>query len=286
MSDSLLGNGSGFSTLRQYIDQECGIYVTESKVYLFENRLQELMKESKVDSYDKLCYKAKTDITGKLRERIIDALTTNETLWFRDERPWKLLEEHIIPNFVQDLKEKKKDRIRIWSAGCSTGQEPYSLAMLLDKYAREHPSQQVNLDAFEILGTDISPTALFVAISGKYNSIMMNRGIGNNLIKRHFTEEGSVWAINPDIKKRVTFRKFNLLEPFGLLGMFDLILCRNVAVYFKEEVKQDLFTRFGKVMNMDGYFMLGSSESLMGFNTPFLSKSYSGIGYYQKTTGK
>lgn len=271
-----------FAMLRQYIDQECGIYISADKSYLFESRLIAIMAEKQCTSCDALCQKAKNDATGILKESIIDALTTNETLWFRDDRPWKVIEDVILSKFKEDLESGRKREINIWSAGCSSGQEPYSIAMLLDKNLKGSLSPNVNMGKFNIRATDISPSALYLAMSGRYNEIMMSRGLSADYKDRYFKESGNMWEVNPEIKLLVKYEKFNLQDNFISLGKFDLILCRNVAIYFKDEVKEDLLHRFGRALNPDGFFIIGSSESVSKSVTSFERKAHEGIIYYQK----
>jgi chemotaxis protein methyltransferase CheR len=220
-----------FDLLRKYIQENCGILVGDEKSYLIESRLAQLVVENGCTDFMQFYLKTRQDTGGTLRDKIIDAMTTNETLWFRDNGPWKLFRETLIPDFIDVLKTGKKKRIRIWSAACSTGQEPYSLAMLIQD-ALEASHCSVRPGQFEIIGTDISPSALFLAISGRYNQIAMSRGMDDIHKARYFVQKGRIWELKPDMRNRVTFKQFNLQHSFNMLGPFDLVLCRNVAIYF------------------------------------------------------
>lgn len=270
-----------FDLLRTYIKEQCGIAVGDEKSYLVESRLARLVAESGCTDFEQFYLKAKSDPTGSLRDKIVDAMTTNETLWFRDKTPWTMMEEHLLPALLEQLKSGKKNKIRIWSAACSTGQEPYSIAMLLDQLIKTPKWAGLSHNNFEITATDISPSALFLAISGRYNRIAMSRGLPEKFAKLYFQTMGPVSVITPDIKKRVTFKKYNLQTPFTQLGRFDFVLLRNVAIYFSETLKKDIFRKISNQLNPSGFFMLGASESLIGYSTDFDTKEYKRAIFYQ-----
>jgi chemotaxis protein methyltransferase CheR len=166
---------------------------------------------------------------------------------------------------ADEIAQGRRSRIRIWSAACSTGQEPYSIAMTIQEFARRR--SVVPLEHVEILATDISPSALFIAMAGRYDRMAMARGLPDDLRGRYFDQAGQAWALKERTRKMVTFRKFNLQENFGLLGRFDIIFCRNVAIYFSEGFKRDLFRRFAALLRPNGCLVLGASESLAAYNT-------------------
>lgn len=268
-----------FILLREYIQQECGIVVGDEKVYLIESRLARLVVETGAKSFKEFYLKAKSDVTNKLRNKIIDAMTTNETLWFRDSKPWTVLKDVIIPKFIQDLKSKKKERIFIWSAASSTGQEPYSFAMLLLEALKREPT--ISPNRFKILATDISPSALYMAMSGRYNSISMARGMIPEFRKKYFKDDGRVSEIDPKVKSMVTFKKFNLQHSFMKIPTCDMIFCRNVAIYFSPEFKIQLFKKINMKLDKDGYFFLGSTESLIGYSKDYEQFEYMKGVYYK-----
>jgi chemotaxis protein methyltransferase CheR len=279
LSSKIAINHEEFELLREYIQRECGIVVGDEKVYLIESRLARLVVETKSKNFKEFYLKAKSDISKKIRNKIIDAMTTNETLWFRDAKPWTAIKEVIIPKFIKDLKSGSKRTINIWSAASSTGQEPYSFAMLVLEALRKEP--RIRKEQFKILATDISPSALFMAISGRYNTIAMSRGMIPQFRDKYFVKNGPVSVISDEVKSMVTFKKFNLQRPFTKVPQSDLIFCRNVAIYFSADFKKELFKKIHQKLNKDGYFMLGSTESLIGYSSDFNKFEYKKAIYYQ-----
>ncbi|MCB5250153.1 MAG: protein-glutamate O-methyltransferase CheR [Candidatus Cloacimonadales bacterium] len=279
LSSKIAINREEFVLLREYIQQECGIVVGDEKVYLIESRLARLVVETGSSSFKEFYLKAKSDITKKLRDKIVDAMTTNETLWFRDMKPWTIIKEILIPKFFDDLKSGRKQKITVWSAACSTGQEPYSLAMLLDEAMRKDP--RINKNQFSILGTDISPSALYMAISGRYNTIAMSRGMLPGYKERYFIDQDGVSEIKPEIKEMVVYKQFNLQHDFAKIPSCDLIFCRNVAIYFSPEFKKELFKKIHAKLYSDGYFFIGSTESLIGYSTDYEQLEYQKGVYYK-----
>ena len=255
-----------FSLIKTYIEEQCGIRLENGKEYLIESRLSDLAVEIGCDSFTSFHAKTLADRTGKLRDRIIDLMTTNETLWFRDESAWMFLREKAVPGLMD--KAEKGDKIRIWSAAASTGQEAYSLLMLIHQEARARGKLYL-LDKFEILGTDISTSALFVALAGRYNSMVMDRGVPGDKRQIYFTENKGAWEFDQTLKKRVTFRQFNLQDSFATLGTFDLILCRYVAIYFSDLFKRQLFSKMAGAMKPDSALLLGATETLRGLTDSF-----------------
>jgi chemotaxis protein methyltransferase CheR len=272
-------NQEEFLLLREYIQKECGIVVSDEKVYLIESRLARLVVETDSKSFKEFYLKAKSDVTKNLRNKIIDAMTTNETLWFRDAKPWTIIEEVVIPKFIDDLRSGRKQYIQVWSAACSTGQEPYSFSMLLLDALKRNPG--VNRNQFRILGTDISPSALYMAISGRYNSIAMARGMIPRFKDMYFKDEGTVSQISDEIKQMVTYKQFNLMHDFIKLPVCDLVFLRNVAIYFSPEVKRELFGKIANVLDKDGFFFIGSTESLIGYSDDFEQSEYKKSVYYK-----
>jgi len=259
--------------LKQFIENHCGIVLEKGKEYLIETRLSELAKEVGADSFQAFHLKAKNDKSGNLRERIIDAMTTNETSWFRDNSAWEYLKRKGVPNLIDRM--IKGEKVRIWSAAASTGQEAYSLAMLFYEIL-QYRGMLNYLHRLEILGTDISSSALTTARSGRYDAIAIQRGLPKDKQSRFFKQESNQWEIIPEIKKIVSFKEFNLQDAFMSLGPFDLILCRYVSIYFSEQFKRELFGKFARSLKRPGaVLLLGATESLRGFSDQF------NIEYYQ-----
>ncbi len=258
--------------MKKYIEEHCGIHLAEGKEYLIESRLTDIVAESGCKSFQEFHLKARLDHTGKCRDLIVDAMTTNETLWFRDESAWTYLRETAAP-FLLDRAANKKD-VRVWSSAVSTGQEAYSLLMLLDEQAKARGTPYL-LDNIEILATDISSAALFLAISARYDSIAINRGLPPDKKNKYFTQDRGVWIFDQELKKRVQFKRFNLQNSFTPLGQFDLILCRYVIIYFSDTFKRELFAKLATVLKPEGTLLLGATESLRGFSDDF------NISYYK-----
>jgi len=270
---------SEFTFMKQFIEQSCGISLVDQKAYLIESRLTHLLVETGSSSYLDLYNKAKADTTNTLRNKIVDAMTTNETLWFRDQAPFDFLKAELARQFHNEFIGKKRSRLRIWSAACSTGQEPYSIAIILREFARLNPT--FPLELVEITATDISPTALFLARAGRYDQIAISRGLPDDLRNRYFTQDGKTWKINDDIKSMVKLQKLNLQDSFASLGTFDMIFCRNVAIYFSDSFKTDLFSRLAKALTPEGYFFVGASESLSFYSNLFKMHTHNRLVYYR-----
>jgi len=266
-----------FRLLRDYIEEHCGIYLSEEKVYLIETRLTKLMAMNGCENFNEFYQVIKKTSDDKLKDKIIDAMTTNETLWFRDGHPFQILQEVILPEYAEQIRSGKKSKVRIWSGASSTGQEAYSIAMTILGFCRENPG--IRPEHFEIVGTDISASALFLANAGRYDQIAMSRGLDEETRNRYFEKDGNVWQVKDEIKSMATFKKFNLQDSPSILGRFDVVFLRYVAIYFSEEFKRGLFERIETSLNPPGYFIIGAVESLRGLNETFGNVRH-GNGYY------
>jgi chemotaxis protein methyltransferase CheR len=236
----------------------CGILLDESKGYLIESRLAPLVAEFKLSSYAELVSRARALRDRTLLTRIIDAITTNETLFFRDASPFEALQFKALPElFDAKAKSAFPRRLRIWSAASSTGQECYSIAMVLHQLIPDIHQWDIN-----ILGTDISDTALKQASSGTYSEFEIGRGLKPELLSRYFTKQGNNYKVKDELRSLVSFGRQNLMEPFTAPGPFDVIFCRNVVIYFTAEARKDIFNRLSKALVPDGYLFVGSAESL------------------------
>ena len=255
-----------YALMQKYIEEQCGIRLEKGKEYLIESRLTDLVIENDCNSFKEFHSKAKSDSSGKLKDRIVDAMTTNETLFFRDNSAWEYIKNIAVPMLLD--KAEKGEKARIWSAAASTGQEAYSLLMLLHDMAKARGKPNL-LDNIEIIGTDISTSALFLAISARYDSMTVARGTPPDKKKNYFTQNGNVWEFDQILKKRVTFKHFNLQSSFISLGKFDLILCRYVAIYFSDLFKRELFSKIAKALKPGCVLMLGATESLRGLSKDF-----------------
>ncbi len=244
----------------RYIHEICGIHLDESKGYLVETRLGGLFSEAGAANFSELFRKARADSSCKLRARIIEAITTNETSFFRDTSPFDLMRHKLIPELI-DRRNKNgvKTPMRIWSAACSTGQEAYSAAIVFKELLGDLSRYDIR-----ILGTDISNKVVAQASYGEYGRLEMERGMPPDMLSRHFTLSGERWRVRDEIRAIATFRTMNLLEPFTFPYSFDLIFCRNVAIYFTEANKARLFQNLAKYLVKDGALIIGSTESISG----------------------
>ncbi|WP_373531356.1 protein-glutamate O-methyltransferase CheR [Vampirovibrio sp.] len=268
-----------FELFRKLIESECGIAIGDEKAYLLESRLSKMLVEQDCDTFTQFYHKTQAD--PLLKNKIIDAMTTNETLWFRDNSPYIALDEHLFPHFSEQLRAGSKKQIRVWSAACSTGQEPYSIAIKANEFAKNGKRTELLNGGLSILATDISSAVLFLAKAGRYDSISISRGMPEDLLNSYFNQDGRVYTLNNQIKEMVQFQQVNLMKSLNHLGTFDLILLRNVAIYFSVEFKIDLFRRISQVLNPGGYLILGASESLHALSDDFNRLEYKQCVFYQ-----
>lgn len=267
-----------FVLLRDLIAELTGNLLAQGKSYLIESRLSDLLSEYGCRNFRELHTKARSPLGAVIREAMVERMTINETLWFRDTHPYAFMKLNLLPRFAQELREKKRHRVRIWSAACSSGQEAYSVAILLREILERNPG--LRPDMFEIVGTDICQTVLSQARKGYYDRMVMERGMPVGLRDKYFKPEGRGWQIDDRIRQMVQFRHFNLMKEFGALGKFDLVLFRNVAIYFPKEVKTQIFNKLGTVLDPQGVLFLGASESLIAYVTGFKTEKYQSGVYY------
>lgn len=269
-----------FDLISQYIYDLSGISLDKSKGYLVETRLGGLLTEQGCSTYRELRDKAKADPEKILEKKIIDAITTNETLFFRDISPFELLQHKIMPDVIDNRSGQPSSllpiTLRLWSAACSTGQELYSIAMVLNELLAGKNKYKVRL-----LGTDISDAAITQASCGSYNKFEVERGLSQERLGKYFVANGNVWKIRDEIRAMVTFRKLNLMLPFSGLGKFDIVFCRNVAIYFSLEDRKKLFDKIADILEPDGYLVIGSTESLTGICSRFEPKRHLRSIFYQ-----
>jgi chemotaxis protein methyltransferase CheR len=259
------------------VDELCGVVLDDSKGYLIESRLGDIAKASGCSSYRDLCQKARYNGDRVLQNKIIDAITTQETLFFRDESPFNALQHKAIPELL-DIKAKTAfpKRLRIWSAASSTGQEAYSIGIMLCETIPDILTWDIN-----ILGTDISDAAIQVASLGWYAKHEIQRGMKPQLLTKYFVEQKGGWKIKDQVRAMVSYQKRNLLQPFNGIGPFDIIFCRNVAIYFDPPHRRDLFLRLAERLTPEGYLLVGSSESLLDLGPRFAPKNHCRATYYQ-----
>ena len=272
-------NPAELKLVAQYIQDISGIFLDQSKSYLFETRLSSIVEANGCKSYQELQTKAKNETTKAIEKSIIDAITTNETLFFRDKGPFELMQHKILPEVIDARSSKSglKAHVKIWSAAASTGQELYSIAIVIKELIKDNPAY-----SFTLLGTDISDAAIAQASYGKYNRFEIERGLEKKYLQKFFTLFGDSWKVKDEIRAMVNFRKLNLMHPFTALGKFDIIFCRNVAIYFTLEDRKKLFNKLADSLADDGYLIIGSTESLTGVCPRFIPKRHLRSIFYQK----
>ena len=263
-----------FDYFRKFIYENSGISLGDDKRYLLEDRLGRLASTLGVRSIHDLYTSLRTSPTEVLKSQIIDSMTTNETLFFRDESPF----EYMAKKAFNDLRLEKKDSkdLRIWSAACSTGQEVCSILITL----MEHAPDLMNWK-LEILATDISDEALHRAKNGVYSDLEIRRGMPAKLLTRYFKQEGNKWAFDQNLLKRVTYKRMNLSEPFYGMGKFDIIFSRYVLIYFDDETKGRIFEKYHKVLSPTGCFFLGASEGIFGVTSLFRRDTFERCVFYR-----
>lgn len=248
-----------YEAFKAFLQDACGILLGENKQYLVKSRLRRILEDNQMSGLGALLERLKRPGRSPLREVVVDAMTTNETLWFRDSHPFRILTDQLLPELAE---RKQSQPIRFWSAACSTGQEPYSIAMAVDEFRRVKPGK-LKADV-KISATDISKSVLEVARQGEYEMLAIGRGLSPERQKSFFVPSANGgWQIKPQIKAMVDFKELNLLERY-MLGKFDVVFCRNVLIYFSAELKKDILTRMHATLNPGGYLILGASESLNG----------------------
>lgn len=268
-----------FIDFSKYILEISGIALVTGKEYLLETRLGPLLYRLECRSYGELLRKAKSDFKKELENEIIDAISTNETYFFRDKSPFQLLQHKILPDLIDRRSSKNtalKPTIRLWSAANSTGQEIYSIAMTLLEMGVTPKNYNIKL-----FGTDISDAAIAQASYGVYNKFEMARGLDPVRLNKYFETYQDRYKIKDELRAMAQFKKMNLMKPFVGLGKFDIVLCRNVMIYFTTEDRKKIYQNISKVLEPDGYLLIGSTESLVNDTDLFVSNKYLNSVFYQ-----
>ncbi len=251
-----------FDYLRKLLRDRSGLVLSAEKQYLAESRLLPIARKHSLANLTELVGKLKGPLAVPLTVEVIEAMTTNETFFFRDKLPFEHVRDIIMPALIAARAREK--RIRIWCAAAASGQEPYSLAMILKGMNAALAGFRV-----EIIATDLSGDVLDKAKAGIYSQFEVQRGLPIQQLVKFFTQVGQVWQIAPEIRAMVQFRPLNLLNDFSALGTFDLVFCRNVLIYFDQETKIGVFNRIAKQMPGDGFLVLGAAETVVGLTEAF-----------------
>ena len=246
-----------FAVIAAFLKDRSGLIINQDKTYLLETRLAAILRDHQLAGLPGLADHLRQPGPSPIKSKVVDAMTTNETSFFRDNHPFDTLRKSVIPGLIE--RRAGARTLRIWSAACSTGQEPYSLAMMMKDSFPILAGWKV-----EIVATDLSPTVLDRAREGLYSTFEVQRGLPIQTLIRHFDQEEPYWRIKRELRQTVTFRPLNLLEDFSSLGLFDIVLCRNVLIYFDQPTKTRILTNIARRMAPDGTLLLGGAESVFG----------------------
>ncbi len=280
MSDShYYLSGKEFTKIREFYYKRTGRKLRDNELHVVEKKLTRFMVQYGLDSFNDLFMKMINDITGTLRNIIVSELITPESGWFRDTEYWNLIEKKIIPQLIEQLKSGKKDTITIWSAAAATGEEPYSFCMLLNRVLEKE--KRISSSQFRIIASDISPSSLYIAISGRYDQACVEEEISDIYRRKFFSGLKSVHEVKVQVKEMIDFVKLDLKDDYTDLPIFDLVLCRNVSSYFTLEEMNDIFYKIYDNMNRDGYLIIGKEEDLTLYTDYFTAVDFNGVKYYR-----
>lgn len=263
-----------FDYLRSLVRAQAGILIDPGKEYLVESRLQPLCRREGLASFDELVKKLRAPLAQGLAQKVVDAMTTNETTFFRDVEPFEVLRKFVLPTLIESRKATR--RLSIWYAASSTGQEPYSVSMLI----QEHFPQLLSWD-LQQLATDISPTVLARAREGRYGQVEMNRGLPATYLVKYFNKLGNDWQLKDSVRKMVRFEELNLVKPWPAMGHVDIVMIRNVMIYFDVDAKRQILGRIRSMLRPDGYMFLGGAETTMNLDDGFVREQYDRAGCYR-----
>ncbi|TWB88954.1 chemotaxis protein methyltransferase CheR [Bradyrhizobium macuxiense] len=250
-----------YEYLRKLLKERSGLDLSSDKQYLVESRLLPLARRSNLAGIPELVLKMKGG-AEMLTSEVVEAMTTNETFFFRDKIPFDHLKEAVLPALAQARAARRS--LRIWCAASSTGQEPYSIAMLLKEMTALFSGWRI-----EIIATDLSQAVLEKSKAGLFSQFEVQRGLPIQLLVKHFTQQGELWQLNADIRGMVQHRQLNLLQDIAHLGTFDVIFCRNVLIYFDQQTKAGIFGKISRMLEPDGVLALGAAESVVGITNLF-----------------
>lgn len=251
-----------FDQFRQFLEDACGISLGDNKQYLVTNRIRRILEEHNIASFGELVKALKFGLNRKLKDQVIDSMTTNETFWFRDNYPYDHLKNTLLPQLMSP-NNRQFGPVRIWSAACSSGQEPYSISMMVEEYKRQSMG---NLPRpVQIVATDLSSTVLDQAKRGEYDKLSVMRGLSADRLERYFDNpDPTLWRVKGFVKERIDFRSLNLMDSYAALGKFDIVFCRNVLIYFNADLKRQILQKIHASLKPQGLLFLGSSEGLAG----------------------
>ncbi len=251
-----------FELYKTLLYDKSGLVITPDKSYLLDSRLSPIAKKWNYPSLEIMTLQLRAIPDPKLVKDIVEAMTTNETSFFRDTKPFQLFQDTILPHMVE--KRATKKTLRIWCAACSSGQEPYSLAMILKEKEAQFKGWR-----FEIMATDLSDEILDQARKATYSQFEVQRGLPIQYLMKFFTQVGETWQLKDEIRNMVKFSAFNLLDDMSRMGSFDIVFCRNVLIYFDEKHKTKILEKIAKQLENDGFLLLGGAETVLGITDKF-----------------
>lgn len=260
--------------LRELILTRSAIVLEPEKNYLLQSRLEPVAREAGLASVEELTQKLRTTLSGHLHEKVVEAMTTNETSFFRDVNPFQAFREQVLPDIIQ--KRAKSQKLSIWCGASSSGQEPYTVAMVI----REHFPELVNWK-ISFVATDISTQMLDKCREGKYSQLEVNRGVPAQLMMKYFEKKGTNWRIKDDLRSMIDFQQLNLAAKWPPMLPVDIVWLRNVLIYFDIEMKKEIFQKLQNVMQPDGYLFLGGTETTMNLNDHFERMQLTGTSCYR-----
>jgi chemotaxis protein methyltransferase CheR len=265
--------------LRKIVETDSAIVLDNTKEYLLESRLIPIAKSVGLPGITDLVSKLKLGTDKELRRLVIEAMTTNETSFFRDGEPFEVLQEEILPELIEAKRNRKE--LRIWCGAASTGQEPYSLCMLLKDKFPELATWRI-----DFLATDLNIEVLEQAKKGLYNALEIRRGLTQDYVNKFFSSQGNLWQISPDIRGMISFQPLNLIHTWSLVGPFDLIFLRNVLIYFSIDTKKEILAKVRKILQPGGYLFLGAAESTLGIDPNFERRIFLRTSCYKLSSPK
>ena len=267
-------DASGFNFVRQLLRERAAIVLDDGKQYLVDNRLSQLARREGLASAQDVIDRLRAQPGGPLQRKVIEAMTTTETLFFRDGKPYEALRNAIVPELIRLRAGERK--LTIWSCACSSGQEPYSVGMLL----REHFTALAAWDV-RVVATDISTEMLARSRAGRYSQLEVNRGLPIGYLTKYFDKVGLDWQIRDELRKMIEFRELNLAGSWSALPQADLIMLRNVLIYFDIQTKRQILGKVRKLLRPGGFLILGTAESTMNLDDGFELVRSDGTAYYR-----
>jgi chemotaxis protein methyltransferase CheR len=266
-------NAGNYKFLQDYVYRESGIVLEADKQYLLEARLLPILRLENLASLNSLCEALQKSSTSPLRQKVVDAMTTNETLWFREPVQYEALKTILVPRIMEAKGANK--RLSFWSAASSSGQEIYSLAIML------HEMGLAKTWNLSFVGTDLSTQILDRARTGRYTQMEMNRGLAASLLVKHFSRQGMEWELKPEIRSKVRFDRLDLRRAGDFAGNFDVVFCRNVLIYFDIATRETILRGIRKSMQTGGILLIGGAENVWNMNVPFERKSQGACAWYE-----